>query len=38
MNDRKLALTCIIGVQDELWIYPEVDEVEWTDPTYYHQN
>ena len=38
MNDTLLALTILIGQYDVDWIPCVVDEVEWTEPRYYHQN
>jgi len=38
MNNIILALTVILGLEDELWIPCLVDVVEWTHPKYGHQN
>ncbi|MBA7661272.1 hypothetical protein ES703_69287 [subsurface metagenome] len=38
MNETILAITILLGRQDELWIPCLVDEVEWTDSRYNHQN
>ena len=38
MNDPILAITILLGKQDELWIPCLVDEVELTEPRYYYQN
>jgi len=38
MNDTIEDITILLGEEDEFWIYCVVDEVEWTQPRYYHQN
>jgi len=38
MNDTMLAFIVVYGYFDEDWIHCLVDEVEWTQPRYYHQN
>ena len=38
MNDTILAITVLLGVEDELWIYFLVDEVEWTNLVLNRQN
>lgn len=38
MSDPILAITVLLGLKDDLWMYLGIDEVEWTDPSYGHQN
>lgn len=38
MNDSMLAICILIGQEDVHFIWYALDEVEWTDPKYYHQN
>jgi len=38
MNDPIAAVGVLIGQFDIDWINVEVDEVEWTQPRYNHQN
>ena len=38
MNDILIALTILISIKDVHWIPVVIDEVEWTEPAYYHQN
>lgn len=38
MNELMYALCVLLGQEDVQWAKFEVDEVEWTDPKYYHQN
>ena len=38
MEDTILAITVLLGLENELWIPCLVDEVEWAEPDYYHQN
>lgn len=38
MNDTIMAITVLIGKVDEFWIPGLIDQVEWTDPKYKHQN
>ncbi|MBA7694973.1 hypothetical protein ES703_103589 [subsurface metagenome] len=38
MNQTMLAITILLGQEDVDFIFVVVDEVEWTQPRYYHQN
>lgn len=38
MNDTILAITVLLGIENELWIPSLTDSVEWTEPRYCHQN
>lgn len=39
MPDKILeALLVILGTENEWWVPALVDQVEWTDPRFFHQN
>jgi len=38
MPKDAVAQLCIVGKHNINWIYLVIDQVEWTDPRYGHQN